>query len=142
MYEIEKTTLCWATEINDVKSEKTNIALSFCKVARDVGPTIFSQIYYYPFSMGLGIFNILVSLLYKMGVHKCPWTMSEMVKYKGNALLKRPKSGPVFHHLWHSPFLLKTGTLNCNYDGNSCNSTNFQKVREINVCHMKTRQKD
>ena len=29
--------------------------------------------------------------------------MSEMVKYKGNALLKRQKSGPVFHHLWHSP---------------------------------------
>ena len=23
------------------------------------------------------------------------WTMSEMEKYKGNALLKRPKSGPV-----------------------------------------------
>ena len=31
------------------------------------------------------------------------WTMSEMVKYKGSVLLKRPKSGPVYHHLWHSP---------------------------------------
>ena len=30
-----------------------------------------------------------------------------MVKYKGNALLKRPKSGPVFHHLWHSPLSSK-----------------------------------
>ena len=41
-------------------------------------------------------------------VHKRPainylWTTSEMVKYKGNTLLKIPKSGPVFHHLWHSP---------------------------------------
>ena len=25
--------------------------------------------------------------------------MSEMVKYKGRVLLKRPKSGPVYHHL-------------------------------------------
>ena len=30
--------------------------------------------------------------------------MSEMVKYKGSDLLKRPKSGSVFHHLWHSPY--------------------------------------
>ena len=30
------------------------------------------------------------------------WTMSEMVKYKGSVLLKRPKSGPVYH--WHSPW--------------------------------------
>ena len=34
------------------------------------------------------------------------WTMSEMVKYKGSVLLKRPKSGPVYHHLWHSPCVL------------------------------------
>ena len=27
------------------------------------------------------------------------WTMSEMVKYKDSVLLKRPKSGPVYHHL-------------------------------------------
>ena len=32
------------------------------------------------------------------------WTMSEMVKYKGSVLLKRRKSGPVYHHLWHSPW--------------------------------------
>ena len=25
--------------------------------------------------------------------------MSEVVKYKGSKLLKRPKSGPVFHHV-------------------------------------------
>ena len=31
------------------------------------------------------------------------WTMSEMVKYKGSVFLKRPKSGPAYHHLWHSP---------------------------------------
>ena len=30
------------------------------------------------------------------------WTMSEMLKYKDSVLLKRPKSGPVCHHLWHS----------------------------------------
>ena len=29
--------------------------------------------------------------------------MSEMVKYKGSVLIKRRKSGPVYHHLWHSP---------------------------------------
>ena len=28
-----------------------------------------------------------------------PWTMSEMVKYKGSELIKKPKSGPVFHHV-------------------------------------------
>jgi hypothetical protein len=28
-----------------------------------------------------------------------------MVKYKGSVLLKRPKSGPVYYHLWHSPCL-------------------------------------
>ena len=33
--------------------------------------------------------------------------MSEMVKYKGSVLLKRPKSGPVYHHLWHSPLCKK-----------------------------------
>ena len=36
--------------------------------------------------------------------------MSEMVKYKGNAVLKRRKSCPVFHHLWHSPYK-KVGDL-------------------------------
>ena len=35
--------------------------------------------------------------------------MSEMVKYKDSVLLKRPKSGPVYHHLWHSPFILGFG---------------------------------
>ena len=36
--------------------------------------------------------------------------MSEMVKYKGSALVKRPKSGPVFHHLWHSPYISRLCT--------------------------------
>ena len=27
------------------------------------------------------------------------WTMSEMVKYKGSVLIKRRKSGPVYHNL-------------------------------------------
>ena len=30
---------------------------------------------------------------------KSAWTMSEMEKYKGSVLVKRPKSGPVYHHL-------------------------------------------
>ena len=34
-------------------------------------------------------------------------TMSEMVKYKGSVLLKRPQSSPVYHHLWHSPWLFE-----------------------------------
>ena len=42
----------------------------------------------------------------KLSTRKCVvqiiaavWTMSEMVKYKDSAFIKRPKSGPVFHHL-------------------------------------------
>ena len=27
------------------------------------------------------------------------WTMSDMVRYKGSVLLKRPKSGPVYYRL-------------------------------------------
>ena len=34
-------------------------------------------------------------------MHLNLWTMSEMVKYKGSVLLKRPRSGPIYHHLWH-----------------------------------------
>ena len=34
------------------------------------------------------------------GVQYALWTMSEMVKYKGSELFKRPMSGPVSHHLW------------------------------------------
>ena len=30
--------------------------------------------------------------------------MSDMVKYKCSEVLKRPKCGHVFHHVWHSPF--------------------------------------
>ena len=35
-----------------------------------------------------------------------------MVKYKGSALVKRRKSGPLFHHLWHSPSDLSKLELN------------------------------
>ena len=31
----------------------------------------------------------------------------KICKYKGNALLKRPESDPVYHHLWHSPWAEK-----------------------------------
>ena len=39
-----------------------------------------------------------------------PWTMSEMVKYKGSELIKKPKRGSVFHHVWHSPYKQKKPT--------------------------------
>ena len=41
--------------------------------------------------------------------------MSEMVKYKGNALLKRRKSGPVFHHLWHGPLMVSISLLSIRF---------------------------
>ena len=45
------------------------------------------------------VMKINVTSITTLGQIYFLWTMSEMVKYKGNAVLKRPKSGPVFHHL-------------------------------------------
>ena len=40
--------------------------------------------------------------------------LCQMVKYKGSVLLKRGKSGPVYHHLWHSPWILKVPQIQLN----------------------------
>ena len=40
---------------------------------------------------------------------------TKVTLYKGNAILKRRKSGPVFHHLWHGPLMVSISLLSIRF---------------------------